>query len=471
MLIFGVIVNINMAAKLLNIQNNILKIQFENADQRFDAYYASFLKSELGLMYRAIPWDNLCKVYKKHLQRKSNRGRKSYFSLQGKIALMFLKQYLGDADAKIIARLNTDYALQFFCGIFLRPEDQIKDKKLISQIRCELGKTLPIDEAQVELMKSWRIYLNDIHVGLVDATCYESQVRFPTDVKLLWECCEWVHGQMKKMCKWTKQRMPRSKFPEQSYKYLSYQKKRKKTYQQSQIRKRSLLYLLDKLLTQLDEVYQMASSREFLMPNMYHQRIQTIQTIYKQQSEHFETGLPIKDRIVSIAKNYLRPIVRGKETKIVEFGAKVNCVQIDGINFIEHISFDAFNEGTRLQQSIFLVRKLTGKCTHVGADQIYATNKNRTYCALQNIKTNFVPKGKPGPLEQQRSQMQSILSKERSTRLEGSFGTEKNHYGLSKISTRTTANEILCIFFGIHTANAVDIGKRISQLKKSKKSA
>lgn len=188
--IFGVIVKYNIVAKLLNIQNNILKIQFENADQRFDVYYASFLKSELGLIYRAIPWESLCKVFKKHLPRKSNRGRKSFFSLEGKIALMFLKQYLGDSDANIIARLNTDYALQFFCGIYLRPEDQIKDIKLISQIRCELAVALSIEEVQVELMKNWRIYLNDIHIGLVDATCYESQVRFPTDVKLLWECCE-----------------------------------------------------------------------------------------------------------------------------------------------------------------------------------------------------------------------------------------------------------------------------------------
>jgi len=35
--------------------------------------------------------------------------------------------------------------------------------------------------------------------------------------------------------------------------------------------------------------------------------------------------------------------------KKVEFGAKVNTIQIDGFNFIEHLSFNAFNEGTRLK--------------------------------------------------------------------------------------------------------------------------
>ena len=36
----------------------------------------------------------------------------------------------------------------------------------------------------------------------------------------------------------------------------------------------------------------------------------------------------VSDRIVSIDRHYVRPIVRGKETKSVEFGAKVNNIQI-----------------------------------------------------------------------------------------------------------------------------------------------
>lgn len=49
---------------------------------------------------------------------------------------------------------------------------------------------------------------------------------------------------------------------------------------------------------------------------------------------------------------YVCPIVRGKETKFVEFGAKVNNIQIDGISFIEYISFKAFNECIRLKDCI-----------------------------------------------------------------------------------------------------------------------
>lgn len=68
----------------------------------------------------------------------------------------------------------------------------------------------------------------------------------------------------------------------------------------------------------------------------------------------------IQDRIVSVSKPYIRPIVRGKETKSVEFGAKCNNILIDGISFIEKFSFNAFNEGTWLKHCVSLAQKLTG---------------------------------------------------------------------------------------------------------------
>ena len=42
---------------------------------------------------------------------------------------------------------------------------------------------------------------------------------------------------------------------------------------------------------------------------------------FLQEKEMFE-GRKVSDRIVSIDRHYVRPIVRGKETKPVEFGAK-----------------------------------------------------------------------------------------------------------------------------------------------------
>ncbi len=145
----------------------------------------------------------------------------------------------------------------------------------------------------------------------------------------------------------------------------------------------------------------------------------------------------VSDRIVSIDRHYVRPIVRGKETKSVEFGAKVNNIQIDGISFIEHLSFKAFNEGIRLKDCIRMQQKLMNVRVKYG------------------ISTSFVRKGRAAKDEPLRKVLRSELSKERATRLEGSFGTQKQHYSLSRIKARNRKTEILWIFFGIHTANAI----------------
>lgn len=91
----------------------------------------------------------------------------------------------------------------------------------------------------------------------------------------------------------------------------------------------------------------------------------------------------------------------------------------------------------------------------VATDSIYANNANRKFCTKYGISTSFVRKGRAAKNEPLRKVLRSELSKERATRLEGSFGTQKQHYSLARIKARKRKTEILWIFFGIHTANAV----------------
>ncbi len=161
-------------------------------------------------------------------------------------------------------------------------------------------------------------------------------------------------------------------------------------------------------------------------------------------------------------------LVRGKETKKVEFGPKDNKIRIDGISFIEHLSFDAFHEGIHFKKSIYTAESLTNtKIKIASADAIYATNENRRFATIEGIKTDFKPKG-PKPKDyKQREQMRLEITKERVSRLEGSFGKDKECYHLRKIKARTKQNEILWIFFGIHVGNALEIGRRkMAALKK-----
>ncbi len=102
----------------------------------------------------------------------------------------------------------------------------------------------------------------------------------------------------------------------------------------------------------------------------------------------------------------------------------------------------------------------------VGADAIYATNKNRKFATKNQIRTDFKRKGRASSkYEGHRKQMAYMITKERASRLEGSFGKEKEHYHLKKIKARTKNTEILWIFFGIHMGNALEVGNRMAKAK------
>jgi hypothetical protein len=453
-------------AKLINFSENISRLNLIPAHLEKELILKEFYASKLGEIYTSIPWDKLVPLF---ATRKDKRGRPGFFSTQGKLALMFLKSYTQTSDEKLIERLNTDYHFQIFCGIYLAPGQRIKDGKLPSKIRCELAGKLNIAACQKQLAKHWTPWMEHLNVLLEDATCYETDMRYPTNVKLLWECTDWMYAQIKLLSKYSKLRRPRSKFDEQKQKWLSYSRCRKKTHKQTRRRIKSLLYLLEKLLGQLEELEVLAGIKGYSFPSRYYKRTGTMRKILSQQQEMFQTGNTVPDRIVSIAKDYIRPIVRGKETRRVEFGPKVNMVQVDGINFIDLLSFDAFNESTRFIPSIRMGKELFGQVTHAAGDGIYATNKNRKYCTENKIVTSFKRKGRAGKDEKERKKIRSILSTERATRMEGSFGTEKRHYGLDRVKARTKPTEILWVFFGVHTANAVRMAaKRKEKLNREK---
>ncbi|MBA3648909.1 MAG: transposase [Chitinophagales bacterium] len=349
-----------------------------------------FNGTDVGKIYLSIPFEKLAALVPAPRSSLSGLGRKPWLDAKGGIALQYLKHYLQLSDAKLIERINTDWSLQYFCGIQLKPGEVIGDKDLPSQWRSFLGQHLDIDKWQKVFATRWKPCMQQTQSGSQDATCYESRIAYPTDVKLLWQGCNTVHQLMQQIRRKHHQRRSRNNYADRSNDFLSYQKSRKKTRRwEKKLRQRLVKYLrrLLELLGELCEKYRVIFS------GSKSKRLKTIHRLYEQQFKKLH-GEKIEDRIVSISKSYIRPIIRGKEVKQVEFGAKVNKLQIDGISFIEHLSYDVFNEGTRLQQGIRMHQDLFGKCKQVSADAIYATNANRTYCKSKGIVTNFIPKGK-----------------------------------------------------------------------------
>ncbi len=441
--------------KLQRISEFQHEFSFLSSQENLDSFYARFLQSDLGKIYVALPWDSL--VERLNIKEKQS-GSKMIFSPRGRIGLMFLKHYSCCSDKKLIEQLNGNIDYQFFCDIHLG-FNRLTNFKIVSQIRCELAANLDIDALEKDLFAHWKPYIDSKNQITVDATCYESELRYPTPQKLLWEAVDWLYKELKKTCKIVGVKMLRSKYLKWKKRYIGFSKMRRKTTKKRKPLTRALLHLLEKLL---NFESQLRKSHKLSFTVGYYRRVATIKTVLEQQRSYFETGVSPKNRIVSIAKDYIRPIVRGKEVKPVEFGAKVNKLQIDGINFIEHLSFNAFNEGTRLQSTVYKAQSLTKtKLKILVADAIYATNKNRNFVTKHDIQTDFKRKGKLPKNYKEEKKLKAIITKERATRLEGSFGKEKEYYHLKRVKAKTKATETLWIFFGIHTANALEIGRRI----------
>ena len=451
-------------AKVRNLSDTQQQIAFTEHDF-YQRYVETFKTSGLGRIKSLLPFHEMAISFGLIEERpksiRAKRGRKSFFTPEGKVALAFLKMYTGLSAPKLMEALNGNIHYQIFCGIRISPENQLTNYKLIDSILLELSKKLKIQEQQKLLADAWKPYIKNLDTVYTDASCYESLLRFPTDVKLLWECVERAYNIMCGISSQLGEHRMRTKFNDIEKANLAYRKQRKHTHKQIRKMIMRLLALLGKMLGEIRRQMRVHPDEELLNDK----QLDTITKIYRQQKNHFESGdsrESIPNRIVSVSKPYVRPIVRGKETKAVEFGAKCNNILIDGISFIEKLSFNAFNEGTRLKHCVSLSEKLTGvPVKKIGGDQGYSGNDNRTFCKENGIETSFTQKGRTGKNEVKNATKRE-LARVRATAMEGSFGTQKEHYGLRKIAARIKSTEILLIFFGIHTANVVNLARRES---------
>ena len=92
------------------------------------------------------------------------------------------------------------------------------------------------------------------------------------------------------------------------------------------------------------------------------ERLRTVKTIYDQQRELWKTrARTVKDRIVSLHLPHIRPIVRGKDGRDVEFGPKVLLSWVDGFGFLDGLKFEAHNEGALWGESLELHKKRFGE--------------------------------------------------------------------------------------------------------------
>ena len=206
-----------------------------------EKYRKSFNESELGRLHSVFPFNSIAKEIglSEHLL-----GYKNILSPSAKVALMLLKSYTVFSDKRLIEHLNGNIHYQIFCGILIDPFFSITNYKIVSSIRNEIASRFNIDSLQEILASPWKPYLYNLHVCMTDTTCYECHMRFPTDIKLLRECLEWLYRYICRHCGYLGISRPRNKYADVSEAYLCYCKKRKRKASRRRILKRHMLRLL-----------------------------------------------------------------------------------------------------------------------------------------------------------------------------------------------------------------------------------
>ncbi len=80
--------------------------------------------------------------------------------------------------------------------------------------------------------------------------------------------------------------------------------------------------------------------------------LQVINEVYRQQKQMHSTKThSTTNRIVSIHQPHVRPMVRGKAGSDVEFGSKIGVCIHNGLTYLDHLSWDSYNETEDLKTS------------------------------------------------------------------------------------------------------------------------
>lgn len=403
-----------------------------------------------------IPWDEICGLYLKQVG--INTTGRPPLSPRVIIGSIMIKHLLNLDDRETVAQISENMYMQYFIGYSSFTPEPPFDPSLFVDFRKRLGmdNVNAINEKIIALKTSFESGgsiqkpaedadqekdNNDKQDGnppsqenkgkvIFDATACPQDIAFPTDLDLLSDAREKTEQLIDKIFDPSlHEKKPRTYRRVARRRYLLTAKKRNKS--KNEIRKavgsqlrfvRRNLNSINKLLDVCPAFPLKPKDRKYLL---------VINTLYDQQKYmHKNRVHSVDDRIVSIHQPHVRPIVRGKAQAKVEFGAKIHISVIDGITFLDEISWDAFNEGSHMKDYLEKYRNRFGFYPkEVLADQIYCTRPNRAMCKEKGTKLKAKPLGRP-------SAVPNHVSPGERNPVEGKFGQAKTAYGLNRIRAR-----------------------------------
>ncbi len=170
-------------------------------------------------------------------------------------------------------------------------------------------------------------------------------------------------------------------------------KRRRSRKERTEAMAKQLQYIRRNLFN-IEKLINSGAELSSLSPRPY-KMLLVITEVYRQQLWMYENeSNRIDDRIVSITQPHIRPIVRGKAGKPVEFGAKISVSSFNQYVFLDHLSWDNFNESGDLKKQVEEYKNFTGYYpSSVHVDKIYRSLANRKFCQERGIRISGSPKG------------------------------------------------------------------------------
>ena len=435
-----------------------------------------------GKMSQCIPWDALSEGYYQGFSHDEGRPAKDARLVIGAV---IIKHKLCVSDREVVCQLKENPYLQYFVGLAGFQMKAPFAPSLLVEVRKRMGQTVfesfhgAIIEAvesakakraprpatsQAKHSKSVEEDHDDDppaspggtpdegqhkHQGklILDATVAEQAIRYPTDLSLLNEAREFSEQVIDKLyAKTTLTKKPRT-YREQARKaYRAVVKQRRP---KTTVRRRGVKQQLQYLRRNLGHIeYLLEHWRQgtrLPLPRWLLSRYWVLQHVYDQQWEMYRNkSRRCDDRIVSISQPYVRPIVRGKQNKAVEFGAKLSVsLSGDGLARVDHLRWDAFHEGHDLESQVEAYRARYGHYPQsVLGDPIYGTRANRRYLKGLGIQFAGKPLGRPPKVtDANRDELKRLKAQRREEYLqripiEGKFGQGKNGYRLNYIRAK-----------------------------------
>lgn len=409
-------------------------------------------KNRWVVLSHLIPWDEICSLYLKKVGIKST-GRPG-LSPRVVIGSMIIKHLCNLDDRETVEQISENIYMQYFLGYSSFTDESPFDASLFVDFRKRLGlETLnAINEKIVSLKTNMEAVKEepsdntpppnssennsseDKHPNkgrvIFDATACPQDIAYPTDLNLLSQARE-VSEHLIDMLYLPSlhSQKPRTYREIARKRYLQTAQKKNKS--KKAIRKAvgSQLGYLRRNINSINRL--LDAYHVFPLQGKELKYFYVIQTLFDQQLQMYKSRThTIEHRIVSIHQPHVRPIVRGKSQAKVEFGSKINVSIIDGISFLDELSWDAFNEGSHMESYVESFRMRFG-CypREVLADQIYCTRTNRAMLKGKGIKLLAKPLGRP-------SAMSIHVSPGERNPIEGKFGQAKTGYGLNRIKAR-----------------------------------